>query len=130
MAAWREALLAQAVLQGRTSGYRHHPQLVRFRELPDPAGGIGSYLQHLATEAARRGYRFKEDRISTRNGASLTVTDGQLLFEWQHLLRKLHVRDPARWAAQLEVEPRPHPLFTVVSGPIEGWERLSSSARR
>lgn len=30
-AAWREALLAQKVLAGATRGYRHHPQLERFR---------------------------------------------------------------------------------------------------
>jgi hypothetical protein len=30
VALWREALLAQAVLRGRTRGYRH-PQLARFR---------------------------------------------------------------------------------------------------
>ena len=32
-ACWREALLAQAVLAGRTRGYRAHPQLERFREV-------------------------------------------------------------------------------------------------
>jgi len=30
-ACWREALLAQAVLNGATRGYTRHPQLVRFR---------------------------------------------------------------------------------------------------
>lgn len=39
--AWREALLAQAVLAGRTRGYRDHPQLLRFREHPDPSGAVG-----------------------------------------------------------------------------------------
>lgn len=28
IAGWREALLAQKVLRGQTTGYRHHPQLV------------------------------------------------------------------------------------------------------
>ena len=32
VALWRESLLAQAVLAGRTRGYRSHPQLERFRE--------------------------------------------------------------------------------------------------
>ncbi|MFC2473489.1 MAG: pyrimidine dimer DNA glycosylase/endonuclease V, partial [Actinomyces sp.] len=31
VACWRESLLAQAVLAGRTRGYRNHPQLERFR---------------------------------------------------------------------------------------------------
>ena len=44
VALWREALLAQKVLQGQTTGYRHHPQLVRFRAMPDPVAvrGTGS----------------------------------------------------------------------------------------
>lgn len=37
---WREELLAQKVLRGLTTGYRHHPKLERFRTLADPAGGI------------------------------------------------------------------------------------------
>ena len=41
VALWREALLAiQAVLGGKTAGYRHHPQLHRFR----PRGAEG--IQH------------------------------------------------------------------------------------
>ncbi|MFZ2406304.1 MAG: pyrimidine dimer DNA glycosylase/endonuclease V [Methylobacter sp.] len=36
LALWREALLAQKVLRGESRGYRHHPQLARFRELVDP----------------------------------------------------------------------------------------------
>jgi len=36
VACWRESLLAQAVLAGRTRGYRNHPQLERFRAVPDP----------------------------------------------------------------------------------------------
>ena len=31
VALWRDALLAQALLRGETRGYRHHPQLARFR---------------------------------------------------------------------------------------------------
>nr|WP_253280607.1 pyrimidine dimer DNA glycosylase/endonuclease V [Arcanobacterium phocae] len=31
IAGWREGLLAQKVLAGLTKGYRHHPQLERFR---------------------------------------------------------------------------------------------------
>lgn len=36
IAGWREGLLAQAVLLGRTKGYRNHPQLDRFRAHRDP----------------------------------------------------------------------------------------------
>ena len=65
VACWRESLLAQKVLAGQTVGYIRHPQLARFRVLDDPLAGIGSYLQGLADEAARRGYRF--DAPGSRN---------------------------------------------------------------
>ena len=39
IAGWREALLAQKVLRGQTTGYRHHPQLVRFRDGTSTRGG-------------------------------------------------------------------------------------------
>jgi hypothetical protein len=46
-AAWREALLASAVLAGRTVGYIHHPQLARFRASKDPVAAIETYLVSL-----------------------------------------------------------------------------------
>ncbi|WP_231550706.1 pyrimidine dimer DNA glycosylase/endonuclease V [Actinomyces polynesiensis] len=67
VACWREALLAQAVLAGRTTGYTHHPQLRRFRGTPDPLAAIGAYLEGLAAEATRRGYHFDTSRIIRRS---------------------------------------------------------------
>jgi hypothetical protein len=55
VALWREALLAQAVLRGRTRGYRHHPQLDRFRASGCPLGHIAEYLRVVQREAERRG---------------------------------------------------------------------------
>ncbi len=40
VAVWREGLLARAVLRGKTRGYRHHPQLIRFRAHPAPISAI------------------------------------------------------------------------------------------
>lgn len=125
VACWREALLAQAVLAGRTRGYTRHPQLERFRDSDAPAENIGRYLTALAAEADARGYRFDRDRIDAQGGANgqLTVTRGQLEFEWAHLGAKLAVRSPEdarRWGKS---SPLPHPLFTVVAGPVQAWER-------
>jgi hypothetical protein len=53
-ALWREGLLAQKVLAGGTRGYRHHPQLHRFRAAVDPLALIGAYLHEVAEEAGRR----------------------------------------------------------------------------
>lgn len=129
VACWRETLLAQAVLAERTRGYRNHPQLERFRAQPDPLASVGTYLSGVAEEARMRGYRFDASRIlrppTTREARvpAIPVTRGQLDHEWQHLGRKLHERSPgdaARWAAATASA---HPLFVVVPGDIESWER-------
>lgn len=125
VACWRETLLAQAVLAGRTKGYTQHPQLVRFKATPDPVAAVGAYLVHLADEATSRGYRFDRTRILTPDAdvAPLSVTQGQLTHEWTHLGAKLDVRSPddaERWRATTAT---PHPLFHVVDGGIEAWER-------
>jgi hypothetical protein len=125
-ACWREGLLAQAVLAGATKGYRHHPQLERFREQPQPLAAVGCYLAAIAGEADARGYAFDRGRIREHGESvpSIPVTTGQLDFEWTHLLAKLATRSPTvaeRWV-QLG-DPQPHPLFAVVPGQIAGWER-------
>lgn len=126
VAVWREALLAQKVLQGRTKGYRHHPQLARFRVTGDPEAAVASYLAGVLDEATRRGYAFGASRISGRRfPGRIDATDGQLRYEWEHLRRKLERRDP-RWldrCGSLQL-PEPHPVFRIVPGPVEGWERL------
>lgn len=131
-ACWREALLAQAVLLGRTRGYTAHPQLERFREHPHPATAISAYLQGVQAEATRRGYTFDPQRIAQpldEHGLStvrLTVTEGQLDHEWQHLLQKLAVRSPEHRARVVAADPPgPHPLFVVVPGAVAVWERAS-----
>lgn len=131
-AGWREALLAQAVLAGRTKGYRSHPQLDRFRATGRPDAAVGAYLAAIADEADARGYRYDRARIDhppTPDAAvaRLDVTDGQLAFEWTHLLAKLQRRSPDAWrAAQALGGPAPHPLFVVVPGPVAEWERAAA----
>ena len=123
LALWREGLLAQQVLAGRTKGYRHHPQLRRFRAQSDPLAAIGAYLTVVAAEAASRGYRFERGKILRPGSAApLTVTTGQIEYEWRHLGCKLAVRDPERFAAQAQLPPRLHPLFVPVPGAVEEWE--------
>jgi len=124
VALWREALLAQAVLRGRTRGYRRHPQLRRFADSPAPLAAMASYLRAVRAEAVRRGYRFDARKIGrARPIEPLPVTRGQLQYELQHLKRKLELRAPA-WLAQVPATapPRPHPVFTMVRGGIAPWE--------
>ena len=125
VAAWREALLAQKVLAGRTRGYRHHPQLARFRAQADPPAAIAAYLAGLAAEARRRGYHFDETRIAPRRfRGRIPETRGQLLHEWRHLRAKLRKRAPSLERRIRRItRPRPHPLFRVVPGPVRDWEK-------
>jgi hypothetical protein len=124
VALWREALLAQAVLRGRTSGYKHHPQLDRFRDQAKPVASIADYLRGIQREAERRGYRFDASRISrARGGGSIPCTRGQLEYEWAHLRRKLVARD-AGWLRTLSgAALAPHDIFTIRAGPVADWER-------
>ncbi|HEX3068443.1 MAG TPA: pyrimidine dimer DNA glycosylase/endonuclease V [Thermoanaerobaculia bacterium] len=132
VALWREALLAQAVLLGLTRGYTRHPQLERFREAPDSRALIAAYLREVASEAGRRGYRFDQSKIIAEGDAGLiTVSDAQLHFEWRHLQSKLSLRDPDRYERHQRIdEPLPHPMFTVIAGPIASWERDGGQKKR
>lgn len=126
LAVWREALLAQQVLNGGTRGYRHHPQLLRFRETEHPQAVIATYLTVIADDASRRGYRFDRSKIPVLTATVLIpVTQGQIDFERQHLHAKLSVRDPQALAVfQALAQVQIHPLFTLVPGPIALWERV------
>ena len=125
VALWREALLAQAVLRGKTKGYRHHPQLERFTSHGSPRLAINAYLGSIHEEAVSRGYNFDRKKIGPIHPVSrIGVSDGQLLHEWRHLLQKLSSRSPswhARWRSVSN--PAAHPLFRVRPGPKAAWER-------
>ncbi len=125
VAAWREGLLAQAVLAGRTKGYRRHPQLERFLAHPAPLSLIASYLRPILLEAASRGYHFDGSKIGHGpDGARIKESEGQLIFEWSHLLSKLKERSPEAWRRFKGVAvPEPHPLFRIVPGPKQPWEK-------
>ena len=128
VALWREALLAQAVLAGKTRGYKHHPQLVRFLKSPSPRKCIAAYLRPIHDEALRRGYHFDEKKIgNTILVTPLPVTTGQLDFEWSHLLAKLKARTPD-WFKKFEAigQPVSHPLFHVTQGGIASWEVVTT----
>jgi hypothetical protein len=130
VALWREALLAQKVLAGATKGYRHHPQLERFRESGHPSRAIATYLWSVADEATERGYVFDVSKIAMRRGrVTIPVTNGQLAYELKHLKRKLRERDPKRLPLVSKREPvKIHPMFEVVDGPIASWERTRTDS--
>ena len=131
VALWREALLAKAVLRGRTVGYKHHPQLERFRAADDPVAAMNEYLRVIYDEAVRRGYQFDATKLrGKRSSSRLSETRGQIAFEWSHLLVKLERRSPAKYRMLVGIErPRAHPQFRVRSGPVASWEKGSTMSR-
>jgi len=126
VALWREALLAQKVLQGETKGYKNHPQLIRFKEADNSLEAIGSYLQTIWDEAKTRGYSFDKSKIFLCNKLTrLPITDGQLKIEFNWLYEKLKKRSPEKYSSLLFVkEVEPNFMFDVCHGPKAFWEKV------
>ena len=127
VALWREGLLALKVLKGKTKGYKHHPQLKRFREAKRPVDFLQVYLSGVLKEAQRRGYRFNQKKIKKiKIKARLPVTSGQIAFELLHLKNKLWKRSrPDFFRLQNIRKVKPHPLFKTFRGKKENWEKSS-----
>lgn len=134
LACWREALLAQKVLEGGTKGYKNHPQLERFKQFKNSLDYIGAYLLPIWFEANSRGYNFESAKILRHNVLSLPVTQGQVNFEFGHLQNKLWLRDRKQWCINSKeserfsihvtvVDIKIHPMFYLVKGEKESWER-------
>ena len=124
VALWREGLLAQDVLLGKTKGYKNHPQLIRFKNTDNQISAIASYLRAVAQEADRRNYHFDHTKIiDLVFKDKIPVTSGQVQYEFTHLLNKLKNRDRALYEKFKNIaEVERHPLFYVVAGDVEDWE--------
>lgn len=128
---WREGLLAQAVLLGKTKGWKNHSHLLRFKNHEKPVSAIGFYLLKIYEEANIRGYRYSKFKIfePSENVRPIKVTKGQLLYEFHDLKERLKNRAPNKYKEVLkkterkEHHPQPHPLFIVVDGEVELWEK-------
>jgi len=125
--------------------YYNHPQLERFKNSFESIANINLYLCTIYEEAETRDYKFKIDKIgfgymtyykSKLFKPQLTVTKEQLEYEYAHLQKKLKKRDyekfkdNVKWIAcdqdgYKEIEP--HPLFKVINGEIESWEKITKA---
>jgi hypothetical protein len=126
LAVWREGLLAQKVLEGKTKGYKNHPQLDRFKAHPSPKTAIGNYLLEVWNEASARGYSFTRSKVhKTGRIKPIPVTRGQMKYELEHLRKKLKKRDPLKLKnISVITRPKTHPLFKDIAGAVENWERF------
>ncbi len=129
---WREALLAQRVVEGHTAAYRNHPQARRVLGQVDPWGAIHDYLIGVWEEGQRRGYRYDRSRISEHSGGHpMEVPRGQIEYELALLCFKLAVRNRGALSALPDLERAlPHPSITIVEGGIAPWERPRAEVLR
>jgi hypothetical protein len=134
LALWRETLLARSVFQGKTKGYQNHPQLIRFQKTSDPQAYLELYLNTIFEESLERGFNFNPNKLASpsetieKSGMPpISVTQGQVDYEWQHLLQKLSRRNPAQFKKFQDLrKPLVNPIFKVIPGPIEPWEKFNN----
>lgn len=128
VALWREGLLAQKVLLGKTRGYKDHPQLIRFKKTKDPIRMLGFYLLEVAKEAKKRGYNFDVKKIlKTEENIKekIPVTKGQIEYEFKLLKCKLQKRDREKCREfDNHIRVRLNKIFKEIPGGIEKWERV------
>jgi hypothetical protein len=86
---------------------------------------IAYYLHIVQAEGARRGFRLDQGKIArVRQVDRRLTTRGQLSYEWLHLMAKLRSRDAERFRVQSRIHwPQAHPLFRIVPGDVEDWEK-------
>ncbi len=127
LAVWREGLLAKKVLEGKTKGYKNHPQLIRFKFFKKPNEAINSYLYFIFLESQKRGYSFDKTKISgDKLNGIIKVTNKQLEFELEHLLKKLKKRDLEKFKEIKKLgqkKIKANPVFKTIKGKIEPWEK-------
>jgi hypothetical protein len=127
VALWREGLLAQKVVQGKTKGYRKHPQLIRFLQSENPYEAISFFLLIVFMESEKRGFKFDNNKITgiVNENIKIKVTNKQILYEWELLKSKIYNRDKTRFNEIRKVEfPETHPIFQIINGEIEKWEKI------
>lgn len=137
---WHETLRAQNGLAGKVKGYANHPQLDRFKAHPEPVKAIGFYLYHVwlnaGTRRKKNGEWFNYDifKILDNDGPDgwanierIPVTRGQVEYELALLRDKLKARGADKELVNFPTEiincPL-HPLFFMVEGDIEKWEKV------
>lgn len=127
VALWRETLLAKNVLEGNTKGYLNHPQLDRFKASTNTLDYINYYLETIYTESQLRNYNFNANKFyKCEVELKLTVTTGQIKYEFEHLQKKLMIRDYNRYKLNSkEREIKINSVFKLTQGDIEKWEKVN-----
>ena len=131
VALWRESLLAKLVLEGKTKGYKNHPQLDRFKKARYPLDLINQYLSEVYHEAFKRNFNFDKQKVNWKiRKSKIPVTSGQIKYEAEHLLIKLKKREPEKYIELKSILTFDiHPIFKLVDGEVEEWEILADRVK-
>jgi hypothetical protein len=89
---------------------------------------LGSYLLAILEESQRRGYNYDGSKIDEPRESveAISITNGQLVYELKILMERLEDRAPDRFEELRRMDigvPMPNPVFRVVEGDVEDWER-------
>jgi hypothetical protein len=136
----------------RAKHYANSGQLNRFSVLTDSISRpissplvrmrLSMYLIHIYQEGIRRNYKFNRELMSSIRPPNwsdenlargmggpvrLNTTTDQLEFELQLLKQRVYARD-GEWfdkylASLTETVPEPNPVFNIVWGPREEWDK-------
>ncbi len=124
VALWREALLAKKVLEGKTKGYKNHPQLIRFKNSENPLKFINKYLEIVYNEAKNREYKFDIKKFQKiKLNKKINITTEQIEYEINHLIKKIQKRAPHE-LNRIEKYIKANPIFKIINGEIESWEKI------
>jgi len=121
-----EGISGYKALTGKQKMWQNHSQLTRFKNHPK------RYYQIYMILICNIKYnqwmnQLNDDIIINGNDCfdHMTVTRGQLEYEWKHYLNKLQSRNPTLYGRLKGiVTPEPHPIFKVIPGSIESWEKV------
>jgi len=132
-AQWREALLCRAVLEGKTKGYKQHPQFLRIKHHTQPHYFVNRYLLEIWEESKKRGYDFDKSKLMENLHEKyqcpfelLEVTEGQLEYEFFHLQNKLDEFDAQRVLNEQMFADEGilnNEIFAIIPGPIMEFEK-------
>ena len=103
--------------------------MIRFKNHNRPLRALGFYLLKIYEESCRRGYNYAKFKIvqPTNEVDPIEITSGQLIYESGILIERLRKRSPEKHNEIIKSATinylDPHPLFVVVEGEVEFWEK-------
>lgn len=132
---WSEGLGGLRTLRGQQQMHKNHPQLIRFKETGRAEEYLSNYLWTI--QVARKALlgikegTWQTDHLLPWNTClipHMTVTKGQLEYEFEWLQQKLYKRSPYKHGGNrvrvTEHGIQANPFFTVIDGPIASWEKI------